>query len=370
MVNIVKIVGGKMQDPFVVASQLQGLRDMLRYATGAMEASAVDIVPRAGEAAIESRLLEEARVEMELAEQASKELAARGLSTRASTREEAGGLSDLLALAKARSLAAVGAWESKADRYRSAVKAAESLCDKQTEEVKNLVLQVATACPAPVLELLLPGARSVGMRRSMDGSVVTPGEILAAVLRVLQGQIAVTIPVALSRYGKIFAPLSGIVSPKAVELWGTMLSQLKALQRDLGGQVGSLTAHIVGRWIHDIVREAVGTLGGSGPSLADLLEAVLGDGKVLLTSFSFDDLFLLLVDDEVRSKVEWLSNLPVDVMALKAHKAAVPGAAGGMGAGAPVFVVPTPGPRPGLCYRYRDTGACHRGDACRFSHSN
>jgi len=345
---------------------MQCCADVLRYAKGAMEASAVDIVPRAGDAALERRLMDEALAEMQLAEMACTELAARGQTTRASVKEEAGSSFGELTLAKARAVAAVGAWEAKSDRWRAAVKAADVLCDKQTEEVGRLVLLFGTACPSAVLELLLPGARSVGLKAAADGSVVTPGEVLGAVRRVMQGLPTVTIPTALSRYSRIFAPLAGIVSSKAVAVWGTMLSQLKALQRDLSGQVGVLTAHIVGRWIHDMVREAVGTLGGSGPSLADLLEEELGDGKCCVDSLTFDALFVLLCADAVRLKVEWMSTLrgvgtappvpvpPAEGERLRALKAAM------------ADVAPTGGKL--VCFTFRNNGTCSYGDSCKFSH--
>ena len=302
--QLVKMSGGRILDISIVESQMQGCADVLRYATGAMEASAVDIVPRAGNAALERRLVDEALAEMELADTAYKELAARA-TTRASVKEEAGSLSEALTAAKARSLVAVAAWEAKSDRWRAAVKAADILCDKQTEEVGRLVRLFSEACPVPVLEALMPGTRAVGMMAAPDGSVATPGEVLSAVRRVIQGMPTVTIPTALGMYAKLFAPLEGVVSPRGVALWNTMLSGLKALQRDLFAQVGALTAHIVGRWIHDMVREAVGTLGGTGPSLAEILEVGLGDGKKCVDShaMTFDDLFLLLGNEAVRAKL-------------------------------------------------------------------
>jgi len=234
--QLVKISGGRILDISVVESQMQGCADVLRYATGAMEATAVDIVPRAGNASLERRLVAEALVEMDLAEKACTELAARGQTTRASVKEEAGSLVEELTVAKARVAAAVGAWEAKSDRLRAAVKAADILCDKQTEEVGRLVLLFGTACPIAVLELLMPGTRSVGLKAASDGSVVTPGEVLCAVRRVMQGMPTVTIPNAILRYTIFFSPLAGVVSSKAVELWGTMMSMLKSLQRDVEGK--------------------------------------------------------------------------------------------------------------------------------------
>ena len=101
--------------------------------------------------------------------------------------------------------------------------------------------QVALAFPPPVLAVLLPGARCVGLRAHPDGTVVTPGQLMAAVRRVLHGQKAMSIPEALASYGRVFGPLACIVSPRAVDIWGTMLSQLKQLQQEIGGQVGILT---------------------------------------------------------------------------------------------------------------------------------
>jgi len=367
--QLVKMSGGRILDISIVESQMQGCADVLRYATGAMEASAVDIVPRAGNAALERRLVDEALAEMELADTAYKELAARA-TTRASVKEEAGSLSEALTAAKARSLVAVAAWEAKSDRWRAAVKAADLLCDKQTEEVGRLVRLFSEACPVPVLEALMPGTRAVGMMAAPDGSVATPGEVLSAVRRVIQGMPTVTIPTALGMYAKLFAPLEGVVSPRAVALWNTMLSGLKALQRDLFAQVGALTAHIVGRWIHDMVREAVGTLGGTGPSLAEILEVGLGDGKKCVDShaMTFDDLFLLLGNEAVRAKLEWMSTLRVPpgqpgavVKGARAHKAA----------GDVTHVEDSLSPVvKSICWKFKDTGTCPYGDSCRFSHED
>ena len=65
-------------------------------------------------------------------------------------------------------------WEGKADRLILARKAVEVRVDKELREVKELVQQVALAFPSPVLAVLLPGARSVGLRAYPDGTVVTP----------------------------------------------------------------------------------------------------------------------------------------------------------------------------------------------------
>jgi len=73
------------------------------------------------------------------------------------------------------------------------------------------------------------------------------------------GQREVAIPVTLGRYQMILSPLSGLATPKAVEFWGSLLSTLKALHRDLGGQVGAFTAPIVGHWVLDSVHDSVGT---------------------------------------------------------------------------------------------------------------
>jgi hypothetical protein len=83
--------------------------------------------------------------------------------------------------AQARAAAAVELWEARSDRYRAAVKLVEAQCDKELAEVKALVSQCQVAFLGPVLERLLPGARSMGLQILADGSVVTSGEILAAV---------------------------------------------------------------------------------------------------------------------------------------------------------------------------------------------
>jgi len=68
------------------------------------------------------------------------------------------------------------------------------------------------------------------------------------------------------------------------------------------------------------------TLGGTGPSLTDLIEEGVGNGKGQSPSLSFEELFMLLLSEEVRNKVAWIANLPVKPVAVKALKAV--GAAG------------------------------------------
>jgi len=100
---------------------------------------------------------------VESAERALDAFPSLGLSTR-SGKEEAGASVEALLGAKARLAAAVGVWEVKADRLILARKAVEVRIDKELREVKELVQQVALAFPPPVLAVLLPGARSVGLR--------------------------------------------------------------------------------------------------------------------------------------------------------------------------------------------------------------
>ena len=206
----------------------------------------------------------------------------------------------------------------------------------------------------------------MGLRAHPDGTVVTPGQLMAAVRRVLHGQKAMSIPEALASYGRVFGPLAGIVSPRAVDIWGTMLSQLKQLQQEIGGQVGILTPHICGRWVCDILLGAVGTIGGPGLSLVDLIELGVGDGNVVKEHFVFSDLFELLVSEPVRAKVEWLSHLPGVAMKGKACPSV---ARGGVVADAGVGDVAAGG-RTGPCYNFRSTGTCRQGNKCRFCHDN
>jgi hypothetical protein len=65
LLNGLTITGGKLKDLSLAASQLDGLCSMLRYATDALEADALDIVPRARSAITEQRLMEKALVDME-----------------------------------------------------------------------------------------------------------------------------------------------------------------------------------------------------------------------------------------------------------------------------------------------------------------
>jgi hypothetical protein len=372
LLNGLTLTAGKLRDLSVGAAQLDSIASTLRYSPNALEADAVDIVPRVGSASVEARLLERARAEMDVAERQAMEATQRH-STRASVRDEVGGPAVDPAAegqAQARAAAAVKLWEERSDRHRAAVKLAESQCDKELAEVKA---QCQVAFPLQVLERLLPGARSVGLQSLADGSVVTPGEVRAAVLRALHAQPTVRIVDAFAMYAKIFAPLLHLVSPRAIDIWGTLLTQLKAVHRDVGAQVALLTPPIVGRAIVEHVQEAVGTLGGSGPSLADLLEVGVGDGKGPVPSLTFDDLFVLLMSDEVRIKVAWLANLPVDPRKVKAFKTAGGGDAGGVAVsvqlpGAKAAILAPSGSAQPVCYTWRNTGACPYGENCKFLH--
>jgi hypothetical protein len=84
------LTGGKLRELSLVAAQLDSIAKMLRYAPDALEADAVDIVPRVGSAIVEARLLERARVDMDVAERQAMEATQRH-STRASVRDEVGG---------------------------------------------------------------------------------------------------------------------------------------------------------------------------------------------------------------------------------------------------------------------------------------
>ena len=110
----------------------------------------------------------------------------------------------------------------------------------------------------------------------------------------------------------------------------------------------------------------MGTIGGPGLSLVDLIELGVGDGKVVKEHFVFSDLFELLVSEPVRAKVEWLSHLPGVAMKGKACPSV---ARGGVVADAGVGDVAAGG-RTGPCYNFRSTGTCRQGNKCRFCHDN
>jgi hypothetical protein len=371
LLTVVKYAGGKLIDLPLAAAQLEGIRLTLRHAPKALDAASTDILPRIKSADLEIKLVDKARREVEALDgtmEASPHLATRLRSVK----EEAVTLGgDLVATAQARELAvaaAVELWEARSDRLRAAVKVNEAHYDREMSEVKALVGQCQVAFPGPVLERLLPGARSVGLQSLPDGSVVTPGEIFAAVLRALKDLPTVSIQDGFALYAKVFAPLSAIVSPRAGDTWMTFINQLKALHREVGDQVARLTPQIVGRALVDHLHKAVGTLGGTGPSLTDLIEEGVGNGKGQSPSLSFEELFSLLLSDNVRNKVAWIANLPgagiVKVKALKAVGAAGDVAVVGWVPGAKAAI----NDKDKLCFTWRDTGACPYGEHCRFGH--
>ena len=163
VLSVVKVKDGRLMEAAVVVAQLEAVGTTLRRIPGALEESAVDLVPSLQGAEMEERREGEARAEVESAERALDAFPSQGLSTR-SGKEDAGASAEALLGAKARLAAAVGVWEVKADRLILARKAVEVRIDKELREVKELVQQVALAFPPPVLAVLLPGARSVGLR--------------------------------------------------------------------------------------------------------------------------------------------------------------------------------------------------------------
>ena len=354
---------GQIRDLKVVLAQVQMVKSALHYVPDCLEPGALDIVPKPASVEIAAGIYETAVRDLKVAEQMLAaelvQVAANGPVTRSSAPHiEPPSVVQL----RARVAAQVVVYESKSDRLQALVKAADARFDKEMAEVKELVRQFSEAFPVDVLERLLPGARSVGMQASVDGSVVSPGLIFQALQLVESGARVVTIPDSLTRYGKVLNPLKNIFSADAEKLWGQMLTGLRGIARDLSGQVGALSAYIVGRWIVDLVSEAMGTLGGGpGTSLEDLLVAVIGDGKDSMSSLDFNALFDVLSSPPVRAKVSWIAQLPSHgnggVTPTGVAKVAAVPSTGGSGIGTR-----------GVCFAFQKHGACSRGDTCPYSH--
>jgi hypothetical protein len=170
-----------------------------------------------------------------------------------------------------------------------------------------------------------------------------------------------------SKFLVALKPFGQLRSARAVEVWGTALSNLLVLSRDLGGQVGSLTPPIVGRLIVDHINAALGSMGGgAGKSLVELVEEIVGDGRCLpspCSSLSIPQLVLLLQGVAFTEKLQWISSVKdtqaAEIVRLQAKVSAleVPSTAGGRPTGSR-----------GLCYSYSATNSCQYGDACRFAH--
>ena len=86
-------------------------------------------------------------------------------------------------------------WGDAVDRRNTAEKLVRDLFDRELKAVQVLVVQVGAAFPKPVLQVLIPGARSMGERRFE--SVVTPGQVHGALVLMHQGKRRVSIPDAL-----------------------------------------------------------------------------------------------------------------------------------------------------------------------------
>jgi len=361
---LTKIHEGELQEATLVLSQLQVLSKSFRLITCELDETAVDMVPVVGSLELEERLEMEARVAVAGAQKAVDEVSVSFISTRSGKAEEMQ-VSEAMGMALAKYEAAVATWEKRVDRLDKKRREAGIMADRTLVEVRELVYQMSVAFPPQVLNVVMPGVRSLGVTAHPDGTVATPGQLIEAVKRIIKFKRVLSVPEAMAKYAKIFAPLVGLASPKALDIWCAMLSQMRKLHQELAGEVGIFDSFVIGRWLYDVLRKSVGTVAGPGISLVACILVEVGNGKCARENFSLADLLDFLDSPEVRDQIKWLSELSGEAKEPKVTvKAAV---ARGVGAGT---AARGGAGSEGVCYTFKHTGTCSRGDECRFRHDN
>ena len=264
--------------------------------------------------------------------------------------------------------------ERALERYEKARKSAVHVHERKLTEMNALLAQLKAWVPVADVQRLKLGALVIGPTPSL--TVVTPGQLFQAVLLKKKSRPEVSISNAVGAFETAAKVLTTIGSG-APAVWSTLLVNIQKLHADYEGTLAALSPALIGQ----ILLWALLAGGDQRGALIRAFGEAWAPGVIAGDTRTMADLFAALQSPGIH---EALANLSVAAGSAKSTPPPTPPTLPKHGQAKKAEVMPpsalstskvdelVPGkvaPRGRApCYAFANTGACERGEHCRFAH--
>jgi hypothetical protein len=145
-------------------------------------------------------------------------------------------------------------YEDRLAKYEKSRHIAEGRLLAEHKEIAAILAAIKKAVSIEVLAILVPGAVGIGSRATPDGRIVTPGTLIEALKKYVAAQAKLTMSEAWAKMAAITKTLQTTQSSqKPHHAWPQLVAALRDWHHMMVGQVGCLTAPIVGRCIIEAI---------------------------------------------------------------------------------------------------------------------